>query len=93
MPSPSETRVSVSVKDEGRGIAAEFLPYVFERFRQQRRGEFGGLGLGLAIAQHLVESQGGVIDVESDGNGKGTTFRVSLPLYVEPAAVPAESAT
>ena len=75
-----EDRVSICVKDEGRGITSEFLPHVFDRFRQHRKGEFGGLGLGLAIAQHLIESQGGTIEVESEGEGKGTKFRVSLPL-------------
>jgi signal transduction histidine kinase len=73
----------VAVEDSGQGIAPEFLPYVFERFRQEDGGparKTGGLGLGLAIARHIVELHGGRVDVFSDGAGRGTTFTVRLPL-------------
>jgi PAS domain S-box-containing protein len=73
----------VSIKDTGAGISAEFLPHIFERFRQADGAitrEHGGLGLGLAIARHLVELHGGTIRAESEGEGRGATFAVSLPL-------------
>jgi PAS domain S-box-containing protein len=74
--------VEFAVSDTGIGIAPEFLPYVFERFRRgesSNGGEPGGLGLGLAIARHLVELHGGAIAAESSGPGTGATFRVRLP--------------
>jgi PAS domain S-box-containing protein len=77
------SHVEIVVSDTGSGISAEFLPYVFERFRQEENStqrQHGGLGLGLAIAKHLVELHGGSIEVRSPGAGQGTTFRVSLPL-------------
>lgn len=86
-----QNRVCISVIDEGRGIGPEFLPRVFERFSQQHSSEFGGFGLGLAIAQYIVERHGGSIEVESEGEGKGATFRVSLPL-LRPELVPARPA-
>jgi PAS domain S-box-containing protein len=74
--------VRVEVADTGRGISAEFLPHVFDRFRQAdaslTRTE-GGLGLGLAIARQLVELHGGTIRARSPGLGKGSTFTVELP--------------
>jgi signal transduction histidine kinase len=73
---------AIVVTDTGVGIAADFLPHVFERFRQadaRATREYGGLGLGLAIAKHLVEMHGGTIQAASDGIGKGSTFRVALP--------------
>ena len=72
--------VTVSVIDDGKGIAADFLPKIFRRFSQQEKGQFGGLGLGLSIAHHLVERHGGTIVAESGGEGQGATFRVTLPL-------------
>ena len=75
-------QVQIVVRDNGHGISAEFLPHVFERFRQgdaSTTKKFGGLGLGLAIVRHLVEMHGGSVTVESDGEGKGTTFTVNLP--------------
>lgn len=78
-----DSRVQVRVKDTGLGIAPEFLPYVFERFRQAdstTTRSYGGLGLGLAIVRHLVELHGGTVDVESAGAGLGATFIVNLPL-------------
>jgi signal transduction histidine kinase/FixJ family two-component response regulator len=71
------------VADTGRGIAPDFLPYVFDRFRQADQSftrEHGGLGLGLAIVKHLVEMHGGDVTAESDGPGKGAAFVIRLPL-------------
>ena len=76
----------ISVKDNGKGIAEEFLPYVFERFRQADGSltrKYGGLGLGLAIARHLTELHGGTIEVESAGENQGSVFTVKLPLLGE----------
>ena len=75
----------ISVSDTGRGIKAEFLPYVFDRFRQQdssaTRAE-GGLGLGLAIVKELVQHHGGSVSARSAGEGRGSTFIVALPVAV-----------
>ena len=73
----------LEVRDTGAGIPAEFLPHVFEQFRQQDSApsrNFGGLGLGLAIVRHIVHLHGGRADAHSDGVGKGATLRVVLPL-------------
>jgi len=77
------SHASIKVKDSGLGIKAEFLPYVFDRFRQadgSTTRAHGGLGLGLAIVRHLVELHGGLVLAESAGEGKGSTFIVRLPL-------------
>jgi len=75
-----DSYVQVRVSDTGQGISAEFLPYVFDRFRQaDSTNKQGGLGLGLAIVRHLVELHGGVVQVESPGVGQGTTFTIKLP--------------
>jgi PAS domain S-box-containing protein len=87
--------VELSVSDTGGGIAAEFLPHVFERFRQADSSTtrvHGGLGLGLAIVRHLVEAHGGTVAAESPGAGLGSTFRVALPVY-NPRAQIREAAT
>jgi PAS domain S-box-containing protein len=87
------SHLEIVVSDTGAGISAEFLPHVFDRFRQADAGinrARGGLGLGLAIARHLVELQGGRIFAESDGPGTGATFRVELPVRSANAAAPAE---
>jgi signal transduction histidine kinase/ActR/RegA family two-component response regulator len=79
------THVELAVSDTGSGIAPEFLPHVFDRFRQADAGttrQHGGLGLGLAIVRHLVELHGGSVMVESPGPGAGTTFRVLIPLTI-----------
>jgi CheY-like chemotaxis protein len=83
--------VEVGVLDTGQGINNEFLPYVFERFRQTdstTTRQHGGLGLGLAIARHLVEIHGGTIRAESPGVGKGATFTIRLPLLEKEARSP-----
>ncbi len=80
-----ESHVEISVKDTGPGINPEFLPYVFDRFRQADSSTtrmHGGLGIGLAIVRHLVELHGGAARVESAGDGQGSTFTVALPLHV-----------
>lgn len=81
----ANSHIQMRVKDTGIGIRAEFLPYVFDRFRQADSTvtrSHSGLGLGLAIARHLVELHGGTVQVESPGEGQGATFTVSLPLKV-----------
>ena len=78
----SDSDVEVSVTDTGIGIAPEFLPHVFERFRQADNSstrEHGGLGLGLSIAKQLAEMHGGTLDAHSDGVNRGTTFRLRIP--------------
>jgi CheY-like chemotaxis protein len=83
----------VSVRDTGQGIEPEFLPRVFDRFRQADSSttrSFGGLGLGLAIVRHLVELHGGTVSAQSDGVKKGATFTATFPLLAdrtEPVAV------
>jgi signal transduction histidine kinase len=77
------SRARVTVSDTGKGIDADFLPHVFDRFRQADSSstrQHGGLGLGLAIVRHLVEFHGGTVSAESDGEGRGATFTVTLPL-------------
>ena len=81
--SQDETTIEIEVSDTGPGINAEFLPHVFERFRQADGSTtriHGGLGLGLAIVRHLVELHGGVIGVENRTSGSGAVFTVRLPL-------------
>jgi PAS domain S-box-containing protein len=85
-----DSHVELVVTDTGVGIKKDFLPFVFERFRQGESGparKTGGLGLGLAIVRHIVEMHGGVVLAESAGEGRGSTFRVSLPMMsVQPSA-------
>jgi PAS domain S-box-containing protein len=79
----AESQIHLTVTDTGQGIGPEFLPYVFDRFRQAESTpsrSHGGLGLGLAIARHLVELHGGTVRADSRGPGRGATFTVSLPL-------------
>ena len=79
------SHVEIVVSDTGVGIAPEFLPHVFERFRQADAGitrERGGLGLGLEIARQVVEMHGGTIHASSGGIGQGSTFRVELPVMI-----------
>lgn len=75
--------LQMQVSDSGQGIGTEFLPFIFERFRQAdgtTTRQHGGLGLGLAIVRHLVELHGGTITANSQGSGKGATFIIKLPL-------------
>jgi PAS domain S-box-containing protein len=85
------SHVEIVVSDTGAGIREDFLPFVFERFRQGESGttrKTGGLGLGLAIVRHIVEMHGGTVHAASAGVGQGSTFRVRLPLMiVQPVAV------
>ncbi|MEG4272720.1 MULTISPECIES: PAS domain S-box protein [unclassified Microcoleus] len=81
--SSSPNYVQITVSDTGKGIPAEFLPYVFDRFRQADASKTkaeSGLGLGLAIVEHLVQLHGGTVTAESPGKDKGATFTVTLPL-------------
>jgi signal transduction histidine kinase len=71
------------VTDTGRGIEPDFLPHVFEKFRQAEKSTtrtVGGVGLGLAIVRSLVELHGGQVRVESEGAGRGACFTITLPL-------------
>ena len=80
--SEQDGHVDVTVSDTGQGISPEFLPFVFERFRQgdsTTTRRVGGLGIGLAIVGHLAELQGGTVTASSDGQGRGATFVLSLP--------------
>jgi CheY-like chemotaxis protein/two-component sensor histidine kinase len=78
------TQAQITVRDTGQGISADFLPLVFERFRQadsSKTRSQGGLGLGLAIVRHLVEMHNGTAYATSEGEGRGATFTVQLPIH------------
>jgi CheY-like chemotaxis protein/anti-sigma regulatory factor (Ser/Thr protein kinase) len=94
--------VRITVSDTGKGVEPEFLPFVFDRFRQadlSSARRYGGLGLGLSLVKHLVELHGGTITVASEGAGQGATFTVTLPrrhlefIPPTPAVSPRESRT
>jgi len=77
------SHIEIAVSDTGPGISPEFLPYVFDRFRQadgRTTRQHGGLGLGLSIVRHLVELHGGTVRAESEGEGQGAVFTVLLPV-------------
>jgi CheY-like chemotaxis protein len=79
------SHIELAVSDTGIGIAPDFLPFVFERFRQADASttrKTGGLGLGLAIVRHLVEMHGGTVDATSPGANAGSTFLIRLPLMI-----------
>ena len=83
--------LTITVTDSGCGISPEFLPFVFERFRQQDGSgtrAHGGLGLGLSIVRHVVELHGGQVSAHSDGAGHGATLIVKIPAVAAPAGVP-----
>ena len=87
-------RVEITVQDSGIGISREFLPHVFDRFRQGDAGTnrvHGGMGLGLSIVRQLVELHGGTARAESEGEGRGTTFIVSLPFIMQKASPDTEA--
>ncbi|HKY20004.1 MAG TPA: PAS domain S-box protein [Vicinamibacterales bacterium] len=90
-------QMAIVVADSGAGFSSEFRPHLFERFRQAEGGtarRHGGLGLGLAIARHIVEMHGGTIEAVSEGEGKGSTFEVRLPLrapQLSPSSVTASA--
>ncbi len=89
-----DPNIRITVSDTGKGISPEFLPYVFDRFRQADASSarrYGGLGLGLALVKYLVELHGGTIEAASAGEGQGTTFIVTLPVRAV-AALPGEAA-
>ncbi len=91
---PMPESVQMTVTDTGKGITPNFLPYVFEYFRQAdstTTRKFGGLGLGLAIVRYLVELHGGTVRAESPGEGQGATFTVRLPLFLDGKASPVET--
>src|SRR5215475_14148169 len=78
----ANSQIEIAVSDDGQGISPDFLPHVFDRFRQQGETsdrKHGGLGLGLAIVRHIVELHGGSVRAESAGEGKGATFTITLP--------------
>jgi signal transduction histidine kinase/CheY-like chemotaxis protein len=78
-----DPHICITVSDTGAGIRPDFLPYVFDRFRQADASSvraYGGLGLGLSLVKYLVELHGGTIDVASEGVGRGTTFKILLPV-------------
>ena len=91
-----DTRAQITVTDTGKGIEPDFLPYVFDYFRQADSTftrKFGGLGLGLAIVRHLVELHGGTVKADSPGEGQGATFTVRIPLMpVQPPTSPVATA-
>jgi signal transduction histidine kinase/ActR/RegA family two-component response regulator len=87
----ANSHVDVVVSDNGNGIPSDFLPHVFDRFKQadgSRTRRHGGLGLGLAIVRNLVELHGGTVNVHSDGEGKGTSFTISIPCVGVATQVP-----
>jgi len=87
------SEAKLTVADNGMGITSQFLPYIFDRFRQAESRTAGGLGLGLSIARHLVELHGGVIEAASQGKGLGATFTVTFPLRTSLSAAAIENAS
>src|SRR4030095_12956811 len=88
------SQVEIAVSDDGQGISHDFLPHVFDRFRQQdstTSRQHGGLGLGVAIWRPLVALHGGSVRVESAGEGRGATFTITLPAEAPHATPSGES--
>ncbi|WNG46178.1 PAS domain S-box protein [Archangium minus] len=91
-----DAQAVITVADTGEGIAPDFLPHLFERFRQADSSttrRHGGLGLGLSLVKHLVEMHGGSVEARSAGRGKGATFIVRLPLLESVSAAPGATGT
>jgi PAS domain S-box-containing protein len=91
-----DPHISITVSDTGKGIRSDFLPYVFDRFRQADASStrrYGGLGLGLALVKYLVELHGGTVEVFSAGESKGATFTVLLPVRAVFSPLEPEAAT
>jgi PAS domain S-box-containing protein len=91
-----EDHICVIVSDTGKGIQPEFIPYVFDRFRQRDSSSSqrsGGLGLGLALVKHLAELHGGKVEATSEGEGRGATFTFTMPLAAQDKAPAAEPPT
>jgi signal transduction histidine kinase/CheY-like chemotaxis protein len=89
--SQAENHAQIQITDTGKGIRSDFLPYVFEHFRQEDSAttrKFGGLGLGLAIVRQIVEMHGGTVTVDSPGVGLGATFTVKIPLAPQVTEAP-----
>ena len=87
--------VELTVRDTGQGIAREFLPYLFDRFRQADASasrRHGGLGLGLALVRQIVELHGGTVNASSAGTNRGSAFVVRLPIASASMVVPAPAA-
>ena len=86
-----DSMAQITVKDTGKGISGDVLPYIFDRFRQAEPATtrvYGGLGLGLAIVRYLVEMHGGTVYAASEGEGMGATFTVQLPLIESQKVLP-----
>ena len=90
------SHVEIAVSDTGIGISQDFIRHVFDRFRQAEAAtqrKTGGLGLGLSIVRHIVEMHGGTVEASSDGEGRGATFRVKMPLMIVHASEGSEPRT
>jgi len=86
-----ESNIQITVSDTGPGIDPDFVPFMFDRFRQADTGtarHFGGLGLGLSIVRHLVELHGGTVEAHSEGKERGATFTIILPNSAPPSCEP-----
>ena len=82
---PEQSHVAIEIADNGRGIDPESLPFIFDRFRQgdgSTTRSHGGMGIGLAIVRHLMESHGGTVSAASEGSGRGSRFTIRLPVLV-----------
>ncbi|HYX36317.1 MAG TPA: ATP-binding protein, partial [Oligoflexus sp.] len=91
------SHMEIAVSDTGSGISEDFLPFVFDRFRQadsSHTRRHGGLGLGLSIVKQITELHGGSVKVNSPGEGQGATFIITLPLalsYIHASEIPTSS--
>jgi signal transduction histidine kinase len=79
-------KIKITIKDNGRGISTDFLPYVFDRFTQADTSitrDSGGLGLGLTISRQIIKLHNGTIEAQSEGEGRGSVFTVKVPRFVK----------